>query len=139
KKSSEIKGKEVSGMPGFDGTGPMGMGPMTGGGFGFCAPGARRGVGYPGLRGLGHGGYPWGGGRGFGWGGGRGLGRGWFGRGRGRGFRWAAPWDFASPWDYAPPTAAGEIQWLKEYAGSLEGELAAIRDRVSELESKGDK
>ena len=24
-------------MPGFDGTGPMGQGPMTGGGRGFCA------------------------------------------------------------------------------------------------------
>jgi len=24
-------------MPGFDGTGPAGMGPMTGGGRGFCA------------------------------------------------------------------------------------------------------
>ena len=24
-------------MPGFDGTGPMGMGPMTGGGRGYCA------------------------------------------------------------------------------------------------------
>ena len=24
-------------MPGFDGTGPVGMGPMTGGGRGFCA------------------------------------------------------------------------------------------------------
>ncbi|MFC1958051.1 DUF5320 family protein [Chloroflexota bacterium] len=24
-------------MPGLDGTGPMGMGPMTGGGRGFCA------------------------------------------------------------------------------------------------------
>ena len=29
-------------MPGFDGTGPMGMGPMTGGGRGFCSP---RGIG----------------------------------------------------------------------------------------------
>ena len=29
-------------MPGFDGTGPNGMGPMTGGGRGFCGP---RGVG----------------------------------------------------------------------------------------------
>jgi hypothetical protein len=32
-------------MPGFDGTGPAGMGPMTGGGRGFCGPygaGARR-------------------------------------------------------------------------------------------------
>jgi len=25
-------------MPGFDGTGPRGMGPMTGGGRGFCNP-----------------------------------------------------------------------------------------------------
>jgi hypothetical protein len=25
-------------MPGFDGTGPAGMGPMTGGGRGFCRP-----------------------------------------------------------------------------------------------------
>ena len=33
-------------MPGFDRTGPMGMGPMTGGGRGFCNP---RGVG-AGLR-----------------------------------------------------------------------------------------
>ena len=27
-------------MPGFDGTGPMGMGPMTGGGRGWCNPSA---------------------------------------------------------------------------------------------------
>ncbi len=43
-------------MPGFDGSGPRGMGPMTGGGRGYCAvPGAvaaghplgmRRGAGY---------------------------------------------------------------------------------------------
>ena len=25
-------------MPGFDGTGPNGMGPLTGGGRGFCSP-----------------------------------------------------------------------------------------------------
>lgn len=30
-------------MPGFDGTGPGGMGPMTGGGRGFCRP---RGAGF---------------------------------------------------------------------------------------------
>lgn len=29
-------------MPGFDGTGPGGMGPMTGGGRGFCSPLAGR-------------------------------------------------------------------------------------------------
>ena len=30
-------------MPGFSGTGPMGMGPMTGGGRGFCNPYGRLG------------------------------------------------------------------------------------------------
>ena len=47
-------------MPGFDGTGPNGMGPMTGGGRGFCGPraagatrrpyGTRRWSGYGGYR-----------------------------------------------------------------------------------------
>ncbi len=48
-------------MPGFDGTGPWGMGPGTGWGLGPCGAGrAWR----------------------------RGFGRGWFGRGRGFGWRW---------------------------------------------------
>jgi len=37
-------------MPGFDGTGPRGMGPMTGGGRGFCSPqgiGVARTYGFP--------------------------------------------------------------------------------------------
>ena len=41
-------------MPGFDGTGPAGRGPMTGGGRGFCSPwgisatyGAFPRIGYP--------------------------------------------------------------------------------------------
>ena len=37
-------------MPGLNGTGPMGMGPMTGGGRGFCSPwgiGAARTYGSP--------------------------------------------------------------------------------------------
>ena len=38
-------------MPGFDGTGPVGMGAMTGGGRGFCSPCGigvvRRTYGYP--------------------------------------------------------------------------------------------
>ena len=34
-------------MPGFDGTGPMGMGPMTGGSRGYCYPGVARGGGLP--------------------------------------------------------------------------------------------
>jgi hypothetical protein len=50
-------------MPGFDGTGPRGMGPMTGGGRGYCSPWGIR-AGWPsyGVRGwAGHGygyGYP---------------------------------------------------------------------------------
>jgi hypothetical protein len=31
-------------MPGFDGTGPRGLGPMTGGGRGFCSPWGMRAV-----------------------------------------------------------------------------------------------
>ena len=74
-------------MLGYDGTGPMGQGPMTGRGMGYCAPGAPQtdveqpvfgvgGVGY----GVGRGGLPRGGGRGRCFGGGR-----WLYRGLGRG------------------------------------------------------
>ena len=44
-------------MPGFDGTGPMGQGPMTGGGFGPCGRGLgiRRGRGFRMVRGGGFG------------------------------------------------------------------------------------
>jgi len=85
-------------MPGFDGTGPMGMGPMTGGGRGFCAmpyrgyrpygygigapyyPSSggypfygRPFYGYGPVFGAGRGGLPWGGARGRVFGGRRGL------------------------------------------------------------------
>ena len=105
--------KEVINMPLGDGTGPAGMGPMTGRAAGFCAgypvPGYMNpvvsgagiyGAGMPalgaygtGLYGYGAGyGMPYGGwgnpwlhrGFGFGFGRGFGRGRGW-GRGRGRG------------------------------------------------------
>jgi hypothetical protein len=100
----EVSGKEAILMPRGDGTGPLGMGPMTGRAAGYCAgypiPGfmnpywGRAGVpagplGYPGPYPYG-GGYPYGRGfparyfgMGFGrvWGRGRGRGRGWFGRG----------------------------------------------------------
>jgi hypothetical protein len=86
----DFKGKEVSYMPGFNGTGPAGMGPMTGGARGYCNPSQ---IAYgpalasaPGYWGAGYGrgfGRSFGRGRGFG----RGLwpGPGW-GRGYGRGF-----------------------------------------------------
>lgn len=46
-------------MPGMDGTGPMGMGPMTGGGRGLCNPfwGGYRGAMNPWLRYRGY--SPW--------------------------------------------------------------------------------
>jgi len=89
--------KEVINMPRGDGTGPAGMGPMTGRAAGFCAGYPVAGYMNPVAAGAGfygagasafgaYGGYgmPYGGWgrRGFGFG--RGFGRGW-GRGRGRG------------------------------------------------------
>jgi hypothetical protein len=75
-------------MPGFDRTGPMGQGPMTGGGRGVCNPANTAGAGaypYPARPTYGAGRPRWGLrlGRGGGRGGGRGFGRGG-GRGRGR-------------------------------------------------------
>ena len=80
-------------MPGFDGTGPLGQGPMTGRGLGFCNPRP----GYNNMYTLGPWGNPYRGlGRGLGPGGGR-----FFGRGRGRflagittwpGFTLGPPW-----------------------------------------------
>ncbi|MDI6870833.1 MAG: DUF5320 domain-containing protein [Bacillota bacterium] len=57
-------------MPGFDGTGPRGEGPLTGGGRGRCAAPATDKPTVP--LGVGRGGRPRGGGRGRCFGGGRG-------------------------------------------------------------------
>jgi hypothetical protein len=60
-------------MPGFDGTGPMGLGPLTGGGRGFCVMPLGMGYPYIGYRpypmfGLARGwGYPYMGYRPYGW------------------------------------------------------------------------
>jgi len=116
-------------MPAGDGTGPNGMGPMTGRGAGYCA-----GYDAPGYANLGPG-------RGFGMG--RGRGGGW-----GRGWRhrhwfratgvpgWARPAWGASPGPYAAPqpTAGQEAEALKAQAQWLQEELAAIEQRLSELE-----
>ena len=70
-------------MPGFDGRGPMGQGPRTGGGRGFCAPGSGPFpcggyfYGRPSYRHYPYSSYPYG----FG----LGVGRGGFPRGGGRG------------------------------------------------------
>ncbi|NLZ30745.1 MAG: DUF5320 domain-containing protein [Methanomicrobiales archaeon] len=53
-------------MPGFDGTGPLGRGPLTGRRRGRCVlPGTPAEGTAPVLRGLGRGGIPRGCGRGF--------------------------------------------------------------------------
>jgi hypothetical protein len=93
-------------MPRGDGSGPMGQGPMTGGGFGPCGGGARYG------------------GRGGGYGpGGGGYGRG-FGRGQGfRNRRWAPAW----PTDrQESPADPGLLQRLTD-------EVEHLKERIAEL------
>lgn len=112
-------------MPGFDGTGPMGMGPMTGGARGGCSPYGRS---------YGRGGSgPW---------------SGW-GRGRGRGYRhryWATGspgWMRPGPIDpWGPPFTTSyareqEVGFLKNQAAVLKEELDAIDSRLREFESEG--
>ncbi|MFH1037231.1 MAG: DUF5320 domain-containing protein [PVC group bacterium] len=120
-------------MPGFDGTGPMGIGSRTGGGFGFCPPGAvpvpDRGA-YP-YFGVGRGGYPRGGGRGRAWGGGRG----WSWR------AYARPPYPASGAPYPPapyydPSSGEELDFLRDQAKGLQEDLDSIRDRIGELEKE---
>jgi len=140
-------------MPRGDGTGPGGMGPMTGRGAGFCAGNAAPGFATAPGRGYGMG-YGRGWGRGFGAGLGRGFG---FGRGFGRGYGWrawggpywgapaysaagpswtpqAAPW--RNPWGVAEISREEELEYLREQAAALKGELDAIGQRVSELETE---
>lgn len=123
-------------MPAGDGTGPRGMGPMSGRGAGYCA-----GYGTPGYANP----IP---GRGFGMGWGRG------GRG-GRGWRhwyhatglpgWArfgqpAGWGAPPPAAYgpyaAPPTRKQEADLLRTQAEWLQGQLDAISERIAELEQE---
>ena len=117
-------------MPFGDGTGPAGMGPMTGRAAGYCA-----GYGMPGYM------NPIGG-RGF-WGRGRGGGR---GRGFGRGFGWAragygyqfGPWS-GQPYGAYPPqamTAEQEVNALKSQAEYFKDALDEITKRIEELEIK---
>ena len=117
-------------MPRGDGTGPGGLGPMTGRAAGYCA-----GYSAPGFM------NPYGGRSGLGFGYGRGYGRG-FGRGRGygRGFWPAYPYPIASPMLYGggfyQPAAEPkqEMEMLAEEAKALKEQLEAINKRITELE-----
>ncbi len=104
-------------MPGFDGRGPLGRGPMTGWGRGFC--------GYAGY-GRGFGGF-----RGAGWAnrfGGYGFGRGW---GYGR---FGAPGWWNEETFY--PSRREEMEYLRNQASMLEEELHQIRQRLETLEKE---
>ncbi|MFA5646281.1 MAG: DUF5320 domain-containing protein [Candidatus Ratteibacteria bacterium] len=126
-------------MPRGDGTGPAGMGPMTGRAAGFCA-----GYGMPGYANpiFGRGGMGFGGRRGMGgfWFGGRGRGWGWrnmmYGAGYPVGMR--AGGYGVYPIAGQNPDPELEKQDLKAQAEFFETELSSIRKRLDELES-GDK
>jgi hypothetical protein len=129
-------------MPGGDRTGPLGLGPATGRGAGYC-----RSYGMPGYAnrwaggwGRGRGGGWWGGGRGGGFGGG-GYGRGWHHRYSATGIPgWAWNWEGTG----VAPLAGGPIsrethnqerRRLEEEAEFLRGELEEINRRLTELKT----
>jgi len=97
-------------MPGMDGTGPLGLGPMTGRGLGPC-------------------------GRGLGWR--RGLGRGLgFGRGLGlgRGFAWRARYAWDYPYEPVSLSKEEQKRILEADLKDLEAEKQAIEKKLKELE-----
>jgi hypothetical protein len=117
-------------MPRGDGTGPLGMGPMTGRGAGFCAGRAIAGFVSSG--------------QGLGLGRGRGN-QGHGGRGRRNLFRAtgltgrqrAAMNDPAMPdRDASLPNPPQEIEALKQQAASLAEMLESIRQRIDKIESQ---
>lgn len=137
-------------MPFLDGTGPRGMGPMTGRGMGYCA--GRVSPGFPPARtawfGRGRGrGFGRGMGRGWGMGFGRGFGRGW-GPGWGRGMGWRAGWWDAPPhWGglayaaepYGPPMSREEeVDFLKDEANAVKSQLEEIEARIRDLETSAE-
>jgi len=118
-------------MPGGDRTGPMGFGPMSGRGMGWCGRSGGAGFYGPG-RGAG--------GRMYGWGGGRG-GRGWRNRFYATGVPGWARNTWGGPWGQQPPypgmtDARSELQHLQQIASGLEQELAEIKARIIELENQ---
>ncbi len=112
-------------MPGGNGSGPFGAGPMTGRAMGYCA-----GYSVPGYMNS-----PMGG-----------MGR---GRGRGRGFRnryfmtgqpgWAGGAGAFVPYPaqtFRPPTKQDYIQDLQQEAEYLENDLKQIKSQLAELQAE---
>ena len=128
-------------MPGGDGTGPGGMGSMTGRGAGYCAGYPVPGYMNP-VAGRGGFGYGRGGGRGRGWGRGRGRGAGW-GLGAygypaygGAGYAYGYPASGA----YAPELSPkDEMNMLKDQAEVLNQQLKDIQNQIGTLQKAQDK
>ncbi|MHA1291908.1 MAG: DUF5320 domain-containing protein [Promethearchaeota archaeon] len=126
-------------MPGGDGTGPVGQGPMTGRALGYCAgystPGYTKGL----RGGMGRG---WWRGRGFGFGRGIGWGRGFY---RGRNFRGTL---YNPPIGISPvynpyglgvsPTTTPENQlaMLKQEKDYLNSEMESIKNAIDDISKK---
>ena len=110
-------------MPGFDKSGPVGAGPMTGGRKGLCGSG-RAGI----VRPF-HGRYGFDGNRGYGSG---------FRGGFGRGFCKRLAW---YPQAYGPeyPTAqTGELDSLKAEAALMKNTLETINERIAAMEKSSE-
>lgn len=105
-------------MPRFDGTGPRGIGPMTGGGRGFCNPyevgvknyGFRRGYGFRGITG-----YP--------------ANRPWVKPGITTGYTYPEAGSFTPQM-----TKEKEIDMLREQFQAIRDQLAQIEARMKKLE-----
>ena len=102
-------------MPRGDSTGPMGAGPRTGRGMGYCAGYDMPGFATPGY----------------------GLGTAWR-RGQGGGFGWRNRFFAGAPAGWYPrwelPSQEETLQALKAEADWLKDRLDAIKKRVEELE-----
>lgn len=113
-------------MPRGDGTGPSGVGPMTGRGAGYCAGSEAPGFANPNPMF----------GRAFGRGGGRGWRNMFFATGLPRWRRSAGfvpPHSYADP--YGAPDAEAQKQGLKNQASFLQTALDEVNKRLADLET----
>ena len=133
-------------MPFGDSTGPMGQGPMTGRGLGYCA-----GYDNPGYTKTGFGGRYSGWGRAFG-GYGGGYGRGGGGRGHRNWYRatgltgwqrsgygypdWGGRGYYPSTYPLAQPTTEEEKGIIEEDKKAIQQEIDALKDEMKEREER---
>ena len=110
-------------MPGFDGTGPAGMGPGTGGGRGCCPQPVYSSP----VFGAGRGGRPRGGGRGRAWGG-----------GRGRRFAYIPQQEPQAYREYVPQDVEDEKEYLEKQTNSLENQMAYLQEQIGQLNKRLD-